>query len=168
MQQQIGLRVGLEVQEAVWNPIACEELAQTTAVRREVRPDQPHTRSQPDQERTPSDERIEDHIAELLIGRHRRLELVAAEHDRLPCLPNYGREVCRLAGHQVQLTDEAQVSVHPNHALRHRSVAVDDRDAPAHHHEELRPALAGAEQDLAVREWAPLAGGVEYREQLVA
>ena len=43
-QQLVGLRVGLEVQEAVRNPVAGQELAQSAAVRREVRPDEPHAR----------------------------------------------------------------------------------------------------------------------------
>ncbi len=167
-QQLIGERVGLEVQEAVGDPVARQELAQPAAVGGEVRADEAHPGAESDQQRPAGHERAEEHVAELLVVLDDLDELGVAEHDHLAGRAHDGRVVRGLAGDQAELAGEPLLAVYPDRLLTGRPEPVDDRHAPAEHDEEVRRGLSGPEEDVAHIHLTTPAGRIERGDELVA
>jgi hypothetical protein len=152
----------------VRDPVAREELAQSARVGRQPRSDEPQTCRPPDQQRAPGNKRAQDQIAELLVGGDHPAQLTDAEHDHLGVLRGDGRQVGGLTREEIGAAPETALSDHADRTLRRRAVILIARERSANHHAELVPDLAGASEDLALRERASLTRGREQRDLLAS
>ena len=165
-EQRLGLRIALDVEECVRYPVAGKELVQPPRVGRQPRSDEPQSRSEPDEDRPPRDEGAQDEIPDPLVGSDHPAQLSDSEHDHLAILRRDGRQIRRLPGQEIRPAPEAALSDDGDQSWARRAVLRVSRQRPAGHDVELPCDRAGASEDLAGGDRAPLALRLDHCQQL--
>ncbi len=159
LEQCLGARVGLQVQPAVWEPVARREVAEPPGVRRVPRSDDPQADSEPDQDGAADEVGAQDEIPEPGIAGHQLPEALDRHREHFARVDRHSGEVGSLARQQAELAEEAVAAVHGDGALLRRPARFDEGHIPGENHEKIAVPLAFPEQDLLRLGRTPLAQG---------
>ena len=166
-QQRLGVRVLLEVDPVVWQAVARGELADPARVGRVARADDAKARPQPDEHGPAQEERAQDQVAEVRVVGDELAQPFGRHGEDLAVLHDHRGQERSLAGEQIQLAEEAALSVHADRALATAVMALDDRDLARQDHEEVVAGVTLAEEHVAALDATALADRLERRELAV-
>jgi hypothetical protein len=143
-QERLGLRVLVEVDPAMRQPVAGGEVAQPTRVTRVAGPDDRQPGALADEVPATNQERAHDHVADAGVARHQLTQPLDGHGQDLAGLGGRGGHERRLAGEQTELAEEAAGAVDGQDAL-----LVGDRHLAVEDHGQVLQSVALLEQHVA-------------------
>ncbi len=147
-EQGLGFLVPFEIDPLMGHPISGQELAQAAGVGGKPRADQLDPGADVDQDRAPSHECAEDHVAQCLVLSDDLAQLVQGNLDHLSGVPHDPGEVEPLPGDEAQLAQEPVLPVDGDDAVL-GAQALNDGHRSRLDDEEVAALIAGGEEHLA-------------------